>query len=77
MDETNIDTAFEKFSSAVTNSLDQIRPEHEIKISPKKIIRDPWITPGMLLSSINMTRQHENIMDGTKCYYDRMGTIQN
>ena len=59
------DEAFNLFSETITECLDIIKPEHEIKISPKRVIRELWITPGIIKSSSQLSNLYKSAHLGT------------
>ena len=51
IDHLNIDDVYTLMVSKIQNALNIHAPEKTIKIPYKKIIRQPWMTPGLLKSS--------------------------
>lgn len=51
LDPLTVNESCNEFISKITEILDRIAPQKTKTISPKKIIRDPWITVGILRSS--------------------------
>ena len=48
LDNQNVDVQYETFSQTLTDIMDTVSPYHTIKIPYKKVIRDPWLTKGLL-----------------------------
>ena len=47
----NVDEAYDFFVDNLNNCLDENAPKVKIKINPKNIIREPWMTEGLVKSS--------------------------
>lgn len=58
MAELNTDESFEYLSSHITKALDKSCPMKLVKISQKNIIREPWMTPGLLKASRKLDKLH-------------------
>ena len=56
LDDANADQGFSKFHRILCETIDKHAPERNKRINPKKIIRDPWITSG-IMKSLNKQRQ--------------------
>jgi len=55
----DINDAYRYFSNTLADIVDQIAPEMEVKIPAKYIIRDPWMTKGLLTSSRNLNKLYK------------------
>ena len=60
--ENDTDLCFERFHTEVQLTLDRVCPTKSITISGKKSIRDPWITPGLLKSSIRLSKEYKSYL---------------
>ena len=64
------DNSFDTFHQFLTDTMDEIAPYHTVKISQKKLRRDPWITMGLLkclrkqhsLYKQSLTNRHDEIL---------------
>ena len=56
LDNANADQGFSTFHRILCGTIDKHAPEQDKRINPKKIIRDPWITSG-IMKSLNKQRQ--------------------
>ena len=56
LDNANADQGFINFHRILCETIDKHAPEQNKRINPKKIIRDPWITSG-IMKSLNKQRQ--------------------
>jgi len=56
-------SAYNKFLSILTNAIDKIAPERNIKLSPKHIIREPWVTKGVLKSSATLDKLYKKSLN--------------
>ena len=54
---------FQTFIDKIQQIVNQHAPEKEIKIKPKEIIRNPWITPGLLKSSKTLDKLYRKQKD--------------
>ena len=61
-----MDDAYEAFSKQITDGFDQHAPEKTTTISPKQVIRNPWITLGILKSSKTLDKLHRKQIDKPK-----------
>ena len=50
IDSMNVNDAFDFFHSTLTNTIDKHCPKQEYSVSYGKIIRDPWVTKGLINS---------------------------
>ena len=48
----NVDNAHEAFTNLLTQITDTYAPLKEVKIHPKNVIYNPWMTPALLQSSM-------------------------
>ena len=55
----NTDQAYEAFMQEMTNALDIYAPKRVITVSPKNVIRDEWMTNGLLKSSKTCNRLYK------------------
>ena len=54
--DTDTDSSFEKFHKKLEDTLDKISPYKSTRVSGKSRIRDPWITPGLVKSSKQLSK---------------------
>ena len=52
----NVDDAFDKFTETIAKQIDICAPVKTFKIPYKQVIRQPWITPGLLKSARTLDR---------------------
>ena len=76
-----------KFQEILTDTLDKYAPMKDVKISQTKIIRNPWITTGLLKSSQTLDRLYKLKLNKPKTdikyvnyikyknYYDKLKRI--
>ena len=48
LDNQNVDIQYQKFSQILTDIMDNVSPYHTIKIPYNKVVRDPWLTKGLI-----------------------------
>ena len=65
--ETN--EAFQDFTSKLNTIIDFHAPLKHVKISPKQIIRDPWMTRGLLTSSHTCEKLFRKCIRKTRTKY--------
>jgi hypothetical protein len=85
----NVNDASNYFIEKITDALDTFAPEKTIKIKPENIIRQPWMTPGLLALSrtkdkmyrkcIGKSKQCKSYMDfiNHRNMYNRMKKLVN
>jgi hypothetical protein len=61
-----INDAFELFNKTLLMVLDKFAPEKHVTIPYKNIIRDPWITPALLVSSNKRLRLYKKCINKDK-----------
>ena len=59
MENMNTDDAYDYFMQEIANALDIYAPKRLITVSPKNIIRDEWMTNGLLKSSKTCSRLYK------------------
>ena len=58
-DTSDVSDAFEKFHGILTKSIENRCPMRKIKISKKRIIKEPWLTKGIISSSRKQLRLYK------------------
>ena len=58
LDAMDINTAYADFSVVLNNVISRMAPEKVIKIPAKRVIRDPWMTRGLITSSRTLNKLH-------------------
>ena len=53
-------TGYNIFINILTKVINEICPEKNVTVSPKKIIREPWATKGLMKSSAKMNKLYKN-----------------
>ena len=66
LDTLPIHDAFEIFNNTLLMTLDQFAPEKQVTIPYKNIIRDPWVTPALLVSSNKRLRLYKKCINKDK-----------
>ena len=78
------DGSFDTFHQVLTNTMDEVAPYHTVRISQKRIRRDPWISMGLLkclrkqhsLYKQSLTdRQNETLLQKYRTYRNKLKTI--
>ena len=64
----NVDDAFVTFTECLQSKINLHAPEKTKTISPYKIIRNPWITPGLLKSSKTLDKLHKAQLNKPKTH---------
>ena len=59
----SVDNAYENFTKLLTDIIDIHAPIKEIKIHPRKIIYNPWMTPALLQSSKTLNKLYRKQLD--------------
>ena len=82
LDTLPINDAFEIFNKTLLMALDKFAPEKHVTIPYKNIIRDPWITPALLVSSNKRLRLYKKCINKEKsdksfCKYVRYRNLFN
>ena len=58
----NVDESFKLFHTILMETIDKYAPEVEKRISAKKLIRDPWITKGLIISMNKQRKLYQNML---------------
>ena len=58
----NVDESFKLFHTTLIDTIDKYAPEVEKRISAKKLIRDPWITKGLITSMNKQRKLYQNML---------------
>ena len=66
LENLDINTACSDFSDKMKSLIEQFTPEKEVIIPPKFIIRDEWMTRGLLKSSFKVTRLYKKCVHKPK-----------
>jgi hypothetical protein len=56
LENMNTDDAYNEFSNTLNNIINNAAPEKQIKITSKFVIRDPWVTRGLMASSRTLNK---------------------
>ena len=59
----NVDNANEAFTNLLTQITDTYAPLKEVKIHPKNVIYNPWMTPALLQSSKTLNKLYRKRLD--------------
>ena len=59
----NVDNAHEAFTNLLTQITDTYAPLKEVKIHPKNVIYNPWMTPALLQSSKTLNKLYRKRLD--------------
>ena len=62
----HLDDGFQKLTDVITMNLDKHAPKKLITIKAKNIIREPWITKGILASSRNLNKLYKRSKNADK-----------
>lgn len=76
LENCNAEEAYSLFSTKFNNSIDHFAPIITRKISPKLIIRDPWITPGIMTSSRNLSKLYKKSLGSSKWHPNRIKYVE-
>jgi len=82
LDNLPINNAFESFTNILLKTLDTFAPLKDVTIPHKNIIRDPWITPALLVSSKKRTKLYKQCIlkdksDELYCKYVKYRNVFN
>jgi len=59
LEQLDINQAYTNFTQEITSILDRLAPEKIIKIPASQVIRDPWMTKGLIKSSKTLSKLHK------------------
>ena len=62
LDKKDCNTAYNILVEKITETLDIHAPEKLVTISPKYIIREPWMTSGLLKSSMTCSKMYKKVL---------------
>ena len=82
LDDININDACDELTEKIKDTLDLYAPLKTIKIPHKNIIRDPWMTKGLIKSSNNCSKLYRKSIkqsktDGTYKTYIKYRNLYN
>jgi hypothetical protein len=75
----NTNDAYSEFSNSLNNIINNAAPEKIIKISTSFVIRDPWMSRGLLTSSRTLNKMHTKKIgkDKTHAYFIKFTKYRN
>ena len=76
LEHMNIDDAYLNFTQELTNILDKFAPETKISIPASCIIRDPWMSKGLLKSSKTLNKLHKQKLNKDKTHPTHIKYLQ-
>lgn len=79
LENMNTDHAYTEFSNTLDTIINNAAPEKEIKISSKFVIRDPWVTRGLIASSRTLNKLYRKKMgkDKKNLHYEKFINYRN
>lgn len=66
LEDMNTNEAYDHFSEKIKDVINHYAPEKTIKISAKSIIRDPWMTKGLITSSKKLNKLYKKSIGHNK-----------
>jgi len=76
LEHMNIDDAYLNFTQELTNILDKFAPETKISIPASCIIRDPWMSKGLLKSSKTLNKLYKQKLNKDKTHPTHIKYLQ-
>jgi hypothetical protein len=62
----SVDQGYDLLMNTLTDALNQYAPEKEIQISRRSVIREPWVTSGLLKSSRTRDKVYKHCLNKGK-----------
>lgn len=69
IDNQDVNTGYSIFSSTVTDILDKKAPIKTCRIRPQHVIKEPWVTPGILKSSFMCDKLYRKSLGKAKTHH--------